>query len=80
VTQIADTALAERLSAILPGPVSVAGGNLTYAGGTVPVTEGVVRFRQDSGYNATFALQWNRFRTEQLDDVNGTEENHDPLP
>lgn len=70
-----DTAiLAKRLSAILPGPVAANENGVSYAGGAVPVIDGIVRFRQDSGYNVTFALQWNRFRTEQMDDVNGSEE------
>src|SRR6202012_5340897 len=34
---------------------------------------GVIRFREDDGYNSSFALQWNRFRTNQIDAVNGTE-------
>lgn len=33
---------------------------------------GVVRFRSDEGYNASFALQWKRFRLTQYDHVNGT--------
>lgn len=32
-----------------------------------------MRVRMDDGYNASFALQWNRFKTNQLDQVNGTE-------
>jgi SAM-dependent methyltransferase len=74
MTQPSNTLLVDRLAAILPGPVVGAGSSLTYAGGNVPVIDGVVRFRQDSGYNTTFALQWHRFRTEQLDDVNGSQE------
>lgn len=38
----------------------------------VPVTKGVIRFRQDDGYNSTFALQWNKFRKTQIDDENET--------
>ena len=34
---------------------------------------GVLRFRQDDGYNTSFALQWNRFKTNQIDAVNGTQ-------
>jgi SAM-dependent methyltransferase len=48
------------------------GGQLIIDGRPVPVRNGVVRFREDSDYNAPFALQWNRFRTNQLDAVNGT--------
>lgn len=66
--------LAERMSTILPGPVEIAADRLTYAGKAIPVVNGVLRFRQDSGYNETFALQWHRFQTEQLDDVNGSAE------
>ena len=39
----------------------------------VPLRGGVFRFREDSGYNASFALQWNRFKTNQIDAVNGTQ-------
>ncbi len=41
-------------------------------GRTIPIIGGVVRFRQDEGYNHSFALQWGRFRTNQLDEVNDT--------
>lgn len=33
---------------------------------------GIFRFREDGGYNESFALQWNRFKTNQIDAVNGT--------
>jgi SAM-dependent methyltransferase len=38
----------------------------------IPLRASVLRFRQDSGYNESFALQWNRFKTNQIDAVNGT--------
>ena len=61
----------ERLRAVLPGPVSLAEtGDVVMAGNRrVPVRGGVVRFRADEGYNASFALQWNRFRQNQIDAV-----------
>ena len=34
--------------------------------------EGVVRFRENSGYNSTFVLQWTKFQLNQYDIVNGT--------
>lgn len=62
------------LQAVLPNPVSLEGGGTALAAGTrtFPVRQGVVRVREDDGYNASFALQWNKFRTNQLDQVNGT--------
>lgn len=46
------------------------------AGACFPVRGGIPRFRTDDGYNASFALQWARFRTNQLDEVNQTELSH----
>jgi SAM-dependent methyltransferase len=64
----------ERLRTVLPGPVSLSDTGDVVLGGNlhVPVQGGVVRFRSDEGYNASFALQWNRFRHNQIDAVNGT--------
>lgn len=58
----------------MSGPVSVQDDGATIIAGerTFPVRNGVVRVRQDDGYNASFALQWKKFRTNQLDQVNGT--------
>jgi SAM-dependent methyltransferase len=65
-----------RLAAILRGllrhPVVPLDGALQVGGVRVPFTRGVVRFRADDGYNASFALQWKRFRLEQYDHLNGT--------
>lgn len=41
-------------------------------GRKVLVRDGVIRFREDSGYSKSFELQWSRFRTNQIDAVNGT--------
>ena len=41
-------------------------------GKSVPIRDGVIRFREDDGYNASFAHQWKRFATPQLDHVNQT--------
>lgn len=38
----------------------------------IPVVGGVVRYRQDDGYNQSFALQWNRFKTTQIDAISGS--------
>lgn len=38
---------------------------------TYPIREGVPRFVGDGDYAASFGLQWNRFRTTQLDSVSG---------
>lgn len=37
-----------------------------------PITAGIPRFVPDDVYASSFGYQWNRFRTEQLDSVNGT--------
>lgn len=62
----------ELLSAVLPRPVRNQGGAILTGERQAPVRGGVVRFREDSGYNESFALQWGRFRTNQLDTVNDT--------
>lgn len=49
-------------------------GALTCAscGVTFPVRDGVPRFIDDGNYAASFGMQWNRFRTTQLDSASGT--------
>ena len=37
-----------------------------------PVVDGIVRFRHDDGYNASFAKQWKLFQLTQYDDANQT--------
>jgi SAM-dependent methyltransferase len=37
-----------------------------------PITGGIPRFVSHEDYAGSFGLQWNRFKTEQLDSVNGT--------
>jgi len=69
-TQTIDLGL---LTEILPVAPEFSGGVLELAGRSVPLRDGVLRFREDSGYNASFALQWNRFKTNQIDAVNGTQ-------
>jgi len=46
------------------------------AGRDAPIRDGVIRFREDSGYSKSFELQWSRFKTNQLDAVNGTRLTH----
>ena len=41
-------------------------------GYVVPFGDNVVRFREDDGYNDSFALQWKAFRLTQYDDRNDT--------
>ena len=41
-------------------------------GHDVPYRDGVTRFRDDDGYNDSFARQWKEFRLTQYDDANGT--------
>jgi ubiquinone/menaquinone biosynthesis C-methylase UbiE/uncharacterized protein YbaR (Trm112 family) len=38
-----------------------------------PINGGIPRFVDESNYASSFGYQWNRFRLEQLDSVNGTE-------
>jgi SAM-dependent methyltransferase len=44
----------------------------TSAGHRFEIRDGVARFRDDSGYAASFGDQWNRYRRTQLDSVNGS--------
>jgi SAM-dependent methyltransferase len=64
-----DVALLREVLANEPRTVD---GELLVGEPTVRSRGGVLRFREDSGYNESFALQWNRFKTNQLDSVNGT--------
>lgn len=64
---------ARLLDAVLPAPAATVDGGYRIGQQVVPMTDGVLRFRADSGYNNTFDLQWNKFRTNQLDQVNGTQ-------
>lgn len=49
------------------------GGPLRVGARSIPILGDVVRFRQDDGYNDSFALQWNRFKSNQIDQINGTQ-------
>jgi len=60
------------LTEVLPFSFSLDDGVLRIGKKEVPVRDGVIRFRDDSGYNRSFAMQWGHFRTNQLDEVNGT--------
>ena len=44
-----------------------------------PIRSGIPRFVPDDVYASSFGYQWNRFRTEQLDSVNGTTLSRDRL-
>lgn len=44
-----------------------------------PISSGIPRFVPDDVYASSFGYQWNRFRTEQLDSVNGTTLSRDRL-
>jgi SAM-dependent methyltransferase len=52
---------------VMEGALRCAGCSLTY-----PISGGIPRFVTDEDYAGSFGLQWNRFKTEQLDSVNGT--------
>jgi SAM-dependent methyltransferase len=60
------------LADVLSAPLEFVDGCLMLRGHAVPCRGGVLRFREDNGYNSSFALQWNRFKTNQIDAVNGT--------
>ncbi len=42
-------------------------------GKTYPIKHGIPRFVPEDNYAASFGYQWNRFRSQQIDSVNGTE-------
>ena len=62
------------LSELLGAPVTIDEANSSLAAGErrYPIENGVIRFRRDDGYNASFAMQWKAFRLTQYDHVNGT--------
>lgn len=62
----------ELLAEVLSDPPVWAEGMMNVGGRVLPVRDGIIRFREDDGYNRSFALQWNRFKTNQYDAVNGT--------
>ena len=64
-----DLALLTEVLPEAPLPIDAA---LRVGAKVVPLRDGVIRFRDDSGYNRSFAMQWGHFRTNQLDEVNGT--------
>ncbi len=62
----------DLLAEILTAPPQLVPGGMRLGDRVIPLRGGVLRFREDSGYNQSFALQWNRFKTNQIDAVNGT--------
>jgi SAM-dependent methyltransferase len=71
----ADEETLERILArVLPGsqPVELYDDRLQIGEHTIPRRGGVLRFREDDGYNASFARQWKAFPRDQLDGANGT--------
>ena len=62
----------EPLARALPG-AKLERNALRWRGRDVPVRDGIVRFRDDDGYNASFARQWKTFSREQIDALNGTQ-------
>ena len=65
----------DLLNRILKDPVSKESpdGVLKVGVREIAVQKDVIRFREDDGYNSSFALQWNRYKSNQLDHVNGTQ-------
>jgi SAM-dependent methyltransferase len=61
------------LADVLPPQCEFVDGGLVLDGHAIQYRGGIFRFREDSGYNGSFALQWNRFKTNQIDAVNGTQ-------
>ena len=52
--------------------------NFTNQNGKVCTTiNGIARFVQDEGYTGNFGIQWNQFKSTQLDSKNGTTLTHD---
>src|SRR5438552_3613822 len=62
----------ELLGRVLAGVLAVEPERLILSDRIVPITRGIVRFRNDDGYNASFARQWRQFAREQIDHANGT--------
>lgn len=62
----------EILAAALGGEAHTEGGRLSIPGASWSVDGGIVRFRHDDGYNASFAKQWKSFKLTQYDDNNKT--------
>src|SRR5437667_2549862 len=69
-----DDALVRLLSRLLPGGenLELYDDRLRIGERTVHRRGGILRFREDDGYNASFARRWKTFPREQLDGVNGT--------
>jgi SAM-dependent methyltransferase len=61
------------LTEVIADDVHAVAGGVKIGPQIIPVRGGVLRFRGDSGYNRSFALQWNRFKSNQLDSANGTQ-------
>jgi len=59
------------LERVLEAPKSGRDG-IVLDGKSVPCRDGILRFRQHSGYNRSFELQWRAFQLNQYDSVNGT--------
>ena len=63
----------DLLADVFPQPVGIVPEGLKIGAQVLPIRNGVIRCREDSGYNESFALQWNKFKTNQIDAVNGTQ-------
>jgi SAM-dependent methyltransferase len=69
-TESRDTLLCQTLPAN-PKPLITANA-LHLSEKVIPIRGGILRFRRDDGYNASFARQWKTFPRNQLDGANGT--------
>ncbi len=71
--EIGDLRLVDRLRRIFPdSPLRLGVDCLRLGDRSIPITNGILRFRTGDGYNASFARQWHKFAREQIDAVNGT--------
>lgn len=69
MSRSATIATAARLLAPVVDSVGVVDGKTLRIGKRkIPFQGGVARFRRESGYNESFALQWKAFRLTQYDD------------
>lgn len=63
----------EILQSVIQGSTRLAEDTVIVGDACYPVKKGVVRFRNDDGYNSSFAKQWKAFQLNQYDDFNKTQ-------
>jgi len=60
------------LRRILGDSLIIERNRIEFDGRSVPISEGIIRFREEDDYNTSFALQWKTFQLNQYDRVNRT--------